>query len=303
MPRSKNSSSAVVPASSLNRHVVAVTGGARGIGFAIATELVVHGARVAIGDLDRASVEQSAASLGEGAIGLQLDVADHASFDRFLAAVESQLGPVTVVINNAGIMPIGPWLDESPELAEKILAVNILGVVHGMKLALARMLPRGAGHVINVASMAGKAPVPGAVTYGASKAAVVSLAESARVEFAGTGLFFTTVLPSFTNTELVSGTRGTRFVATVSPRDVAVEVVRAICEPRPDVWVPRSMGAILRGQSLLGRRARDAASRALGADRTFLDVDRDARAAYAARIDAGQTRPALSPAGPTPDED
>jgi short-subunit dehydrogenase len=110
------------------------------------------------------------------------------------------------------------------------------------------------------------------------------LTEAARVEYAGSGVSFTCVMPSFTATELIAGTRGTRFVATVSPEDVAVAIADAIEAPRADVYVPRSVGHIARLNALAGRRVRDGIARRLGADRTFLDVDHGARGDYEQRI-------------------
>src|ERR1700684_181981 len=95
---------------SLAGKIVAITGGGRGIGRATATALIAHGAPVASGDIDAAMAEQTATELGSGTLGLALDVTDRASFDTFLREVESRLGPLDVLINNAGIMPIGPFV-------------------------------------------------------------------------------------------------------------------------------------------------------------------------------------------------
>lgn len=268
----------------IDGRVVAITGGARGIGLATARRLQAAGARVAIGDVDAEALAAARQDLGPDAFAGELDVADMASFRRFAESVEDALGPIGVLVNNAGIMPIGPLLEETEATARRIVDVNLLGCLNGMKVVLPRMIERGEGHVINVASVAGKAPVPGGATYAAAKAAVVSLTETARVELGGRGVAVTCVMPSFTATELIAGTKGTRFVETVQPDDVAAAIAKAIARPRADVYVPRSVGAILRMQALLGRRIRDAMNRALGADRTFLDADREARAAYEARI-------------------
>jgi hypothetical protein len=91
-------------------------------------------------------------------------------------------------------------------------------------------------------------------------------------------------MPSFTSTELIAGTKGTRFVATIKPEDVGAAIAAAVAEPSYDVYVPKSVGGIIKLNSLLGRRIRDAIGRALKADRTFLDFDRGARAGYEARI-------------------
>jgi short-subunit dehydrogenase len=149
--------------------------------------------------------------------------------------------------------------------------------------------------------VAGKSPVPGGASYAASKAAVVSLTETARVEFRGQGVEFTCVMPSFTATDLIAGTKGTRFVATIKPDDVAAAITAAVAEPRYDVYVPKSVGAIIKLNSLLGRKVRDGMARALKADRTFLDFDSSARASYEERIsgssasDAPSREPASRP--------
>lgn len=266
--------------------VIAITGAGRGIGLATARRLHVDGARVAIGDIDADVATSSAAELGPDVLASPLDVTDPTSFEQFLALTERELGPLDVLINNAGIMPIGPMLEEPHGLAQRVVEINILGVLTGMKLALPGMLARGRGHIVNLASVAGKAPVPGGASYAASKAAIVSLTETARVEFARKGIAFTCVMPSFTATELISGTKGTRLVPTVEPDDVASSIVRALSRPRADVYVPSSVGAIVRTQALLGRRLRDAINHLIRADRTFLEVDRGARASYEARIAA-----------------
>jgi NADP-dependent 3-hydroxy acid dehydrogenase YdfG len=264
--------------------VVAITGGARGIGLATAKGLHGAGHKVAIGDIDGDEVVRAAQQIGADVLAAGLDVTDQSSFRDFLALAERELGPLDVLVNNAGIMHIGPMLEESSQMARRLLDVNVGGVLNGMKLVLPGMISRGRGHIVNIASVAGKSAVPGGASYAASKAAVVSLTETARVEFRGKGIDFTCVMPSFTQTELIAGTKGTRFVATIKPEDVAAAIVAAVAEPRYDVYVPKSVGGIIKLNSLLGRRIRDAMGRALGADRTFLDFDQGQRAAYEARI-------------------
>ncbi len=272
--------------STTHNKVVAITGGARGIGLATAKALHAQGARVAIGDIDGDEAIRAAQGLGADLLATRLDVTDAGSFRDFLALVERELGTLDVLINNAGIMHIGPMLEESESSARRIVEINVLGVMTGMKLALPGMIKRGHGHVVNIASVAGKSPVPGGASYAASKAAVVSLTETARVEFRGKGVDFTCVMPSFTATDLIAGTKGTRFVATIKPEDVAAAIAAAVAEPRYDVYVPKSVGGIIKLNSLLGRKIRDGMARALGADRTFLDFDHAQRAAYEARISA-----------------
>ena len=167
---------------SLNGRVVAITGGARGIGKATAEALVRRGARVAIGDVDQALAEQTAAGLGGGTVALPLDVTDRASFEGFLDEAERQLGPLDVLINNAGIMPVTPFAEESADSIRRQLDINIYGVIVGMQLAIKRFQPRGHGHIVNLASQAGKGGFPGIATYSGTKHAVVGISEAVRAE-------------------------------------------------------------------------------------------------------------------------
>jgi NAD(P)-dependent dehydrogenase (short-subunit alcohol dehydrogenase family) len=262
---------------------VAVTGGARGIGLATAHELSRRGATVVIGDLDATLAAEAAARIGEGATGLAVDVADHDSFARFLAGATAD-ADLDVLVNNAGIMPIGPFLEQTPATLRRTMDVNVMGCLNGMSLALPSMIERGTGHVVNVASTAGKTPVPGGVAYCGSKSAVVAMTETARVEFEGTGVHFTCVMPHFTNTELIAGTTATKLFPVVQPEDVANGIADAIEQHRKDVFVPRMIGPILQTQSLLGRRIRDTMSRRLGAYDTFLHFDKTKRSGYDDRV-------------------
>src|SRR4051794_41653471 len=125
----------------------AVTGGGHGIGRAIALHLARAGARVAIGDVDLPAAEQVATEIGEGAFGFELDISDRDRFAAFLDAAEERHGPLDVMVNNAGVDWIGPFHLEPDEVTAREIAVNLLGTVLGSKLALARMLPRGTGHL------------------------------------------------------------------------------------------------------------------------------------------------------------
>jgi NAD(P)-dependent dehydrogenase (short-subunit alcohol dehydrogenase family) len=280
----------------ISGRVVAITGAARGIGLATATALRAKGAKVAIGDIDGDTAIEAAQSLGSDVLAASLDVTDPASFREFLALAERELGVLDVLVNNAGIMPIGPFLEESHATAERVFDIDVLGVMTGMKLALPSMLARQSGHVVNVASIAGKSPVPGGASYAAAKAAVVSLTETARVEYAKQGVSFTCVMPSFTSTELILGTKGVRFLPTVKPEDVADAIVKAIEKPVPDVYVPKMLGPIVWSAPLTGRRWRDFVNHLLKADRTFLEVDQGARAKYDARIKPAAQAPAATEA-------
>ena len=187
----------------LSRAVVAITGGGRGIGAATARAFADRGAIVAIGDLDAGAALTVAEEIGARAFAL--DVGDRESFAAFVEAAENSCGPIDVLVNNAGIMPVGRFLDERDDTAAAIFAVNVHGPILGMKLVLPGMIERRRGHVVNVASYAGKFEIPGLATYCASKHAVVGLTGTVNRELAGTGVTLTAVLPAAVDTELSSG--------------------------------------------------------------------------------------------------
>ncbi|MCU1646257.1 MAG: short chain dehydrogenase [Nocardia sp.] len=264
---------------SVRGKVVVITGGARGIDAATAAALHRHGAKVAIGDIDAAVVEETGAALGLPLAGT-LDVTDPESFAGFLDRVENTLGPLDALVNNAGIMPAGKLIEESDALTRRMLDINVYGVILGSKLAAQRMVPRRSGHVINIASLAGQMPTAGLATYCATKHAVLGFTESAVLEYRGSGVQFSSVLPAFVNTELTAGTRATLGMQ-VEPEDIADAIVRLLAKPEPSVAVSRLAGLLVSSQKLLPRAVRQAVTEQLGMTRVFLDdVDVAARRAY-----------------------
>lgn len=263
--------------------VIAITGAARGIGLATAKRLIADGAQVAICDIDELALKHAAGELGVTTYAA-VDVTDPESFGSFFDLVESELGPLDVVVNNAGIMPIGPFDRETDHASRRIIEINVLGVLFGTKLALARMLPRRRGHVINIASIAGESYVPGGATYCASKHAVKALTESLRREYRGSGVAFSQVQPTFTNTELVSGTFGTKGMRNAEPHEVAAAVAALVARPRPVVRVTRWAGVLAGSQNFVPRRVGEAIARSLGAEAAFTEIDQHAREAYEERV-------------------
>jgi NAD(P)-dependent dehydrogenase (short-subunit alcohol dehydrogenase family) len=288
---------------SLDGQVVAITGGGRGIGRATAAALIATGAKVAIGDIDGPVAERAATELGSGTIGLQLDVTDKASFTSFLDEVESRLGPLDVLVNNAGIMPVGPFVDEADPAAAKLIDINITGVIIGSKLALQRFRPRGRGHIVQLASIAGKFGFPGGATYSATKHAVVGLAESLRSELRGTGIEVHQVLPIGVNTELYAGVANARGFKTPEPEDVAAAVVELLQTGRFEIYVPKHLGFLVRARSLMPRSVVEAILRTTKADRLLLTADPGARAAYDARMAQMFDGPAVPVAVPDQERD
>ena len=271
----------------LRGRVVAVTGGARGIGRATAQAAARAGARVAIGDLDGELAGMAAGDLGAEAMGLPLDVSDRASFEAFVQQVEEELGPLDVLVNNAGILLSGLLAEERPETTERMIEVNLRGVIIGSQLAAQRMVPRGSGHIVNVASVAGKAAFPGGATYCATKHAVVGLSESLHAELHGTGVAISVVMPAVVRTELTSGLDpeiAKKIRGLCDPEDVAAAIVAALGSRRFEVYVPRSFGRRLSASRMLPIGLREASVRRIGADRWLLDADREQRRAYLERV-------------------
>jgi NAD(P)-dependent dehydrogenase (short-subunit alcohol dehydrogenase family) len=269
---------------SLSGKVVAITGGARGIGKTTAQALIRRGCRVALGDLDREPVEKTAAELGAGTVAIELNVTDRDSFTAFLDEAERQLGPMDVLINNAGIMPVTPFEEESDDSIRRQLDINVYGVIVGTQLAMRRMKTRGSGHIVNIASSAGKAGVPGIATYAATKHAVVGLTEAVRAECAGSGVELSYVMPITVNTQLIEGLSDKRGVKRVEPEDVANEIVDALELGKVDVYVPRQLRASVVMGALLPRKAREAVARFMGVTEVMTEVNPAARRAYEERI-------------------
>jgi NAD(P)-dependent dehydrogenase (short-subunit alcohol dehydrogenase family) len=260
--------------------VVAITGGARGIGRATAEAFVAAGAHVAIGDVELAA--ETAAELGTQVVGLPLDVTDRASFARFLDAAADELGPLDVLVNNAGIMPSGAFLDEDDAMTDRVIDINLRGVLTGCKLAGGRFAARGRGHIVNVASLLGASATPELATYCATKSAVLAFSEAFGQEVAAFGVGVTTILPGVVRTELATGTHyprwADRFVA-VNPADVAAAVVAAVGGSRRVVALPRFLYTLARMSAFIPPRVRGGTE--------FLRLDHEERAAYHRRIGGG----------------
>jgi short-subunit dehydrogenase len=258
----------------------AVTGGGHGIGRAIAVRLAGAGARVAVGDRDLPAAEEVAREIGDGAFAVELDIADRDSFAAFLDAAEERHGPLDIMVNNAGIDWIGPFHEEPDAVTRREIEVNLFGTTIGSKLALARMLPRRKGHLVNVASGVGRVPLPGSATYSATKHGVVGLTESLRLEYRGSGVDFSVVLPAQVETGMLDGQARPSALAQVTADDVAGAVLDALRRKRFEVWVPRSQGASVKLGAILPRGVRELMYRALGVTRIAGDTDAEARRDY-----------------------
>jgi NAD(P)-dependent dehydrogenase (short-subunit alcohol dehydrogenase family) len=189
----------------LNGKVALVTGAGSGMGRELTRELVKRGARVVAVDMHAASVEETANQIGSGVYPLTLDVTDRAAVAALPAKVENLVGPLDILINNAGIIqPFVPIKDLSVESAEKVMNVNFYGPLTLVKAFLPTLLAQPEAHILNVSSMGAYAPVPGQSVYGASKAAVKLMTEGLRSELMGTNVGVTVVFPGAVKTNITT---------------------------------------------------------------------------------------------------
>jgi len=270
------------PPIDLRDAVVVVTGGARGIGRATAAGFAAEGARVCLGDLDGPLAVSSARTIG--GYGSAVDVTSRESFAAFVAEVLARHERIDVLVNNAGVMPLGRFLDEPDAVSATTLDVNVWGLVHGMRLVLPGMLAQGRGHIVNLASMAGKIPIPGMAVYNASKYAALGLSVAVRRELEQTGVSVSAVLPSAVRTGLASGVPLGRGLPTVEPEVVARAVVRSCRTRRAEIPVPGYLAAWDLIAALTPEPLMRWGRRLIGDDRALTQVDRAGRSAYEQRV-------------------
>ncbi|HEY7223702.1 MAG TPA: SDR family NAD(P)-dependent oxidoreductase [Micromonosporaceae bacterium] len=249
--------------------VAVVTGGARGIGLAVGTALARLGARVVLGDIDP-SVVQAAAGLPAPAAGgppgphrgLVLDVRDEQSCRELVESTVAKWGRVDVLVNCAGVAIVGNFTDLSADEQDLQIDVNLHGVVRMTRLVLPGMLARRSGHIVNIASAAGRIPAPGAAVYTATKHAVVGLTESLRWETRRQGVRVSAVLPTVVTTEMAAGLR-TPGLPVVSAEAVAATVVWLLRRSRAPgvVLVPRWFSVAVLADRVAPGWARDLARR------------------------------------------
>ncbi|GGO89156.1 putative short chain dehydrogenase/reductase [Nocardioides phosphati] len=273
------------PKIQLDGTLVAITGGARGIGLATAKAFVAKGARVAIGDLDLELARAAAAGLGPTVTAHPLDVSDKASFAAYVEAAETAHGThVEVLVNNAGIMPNGAFLDGAERIDRLQFDVNVHGPIHGMRAVLPAMVERGHGHVVNVASLAGKFPLQGLAVYNATKFAAVGLTAAVRLEMAGTGVSVTCVLPSAVRTELSSGI-DLGVLPTVDPEDIAAAIVGSVRSRAAEIAVPSYVGLATKTVPLIPEGAVRLIRRLAHDDAAISRVDPTVRQRYLDRVE------------------
>jgi NADP-dependent 3-hydroxy acid dehydrogenase YdfG len=214
---------------------VLVTGAAKGIGAAVARACVGEGARVGILDSDSGAAEALASELGEGALALPADVRQYDQVAAAAEALRERFGPVTGLVANAGIGEYTLMSEGDPESWRRLLEVNVLGAAYAVRAVLGPMKERGEGHVVLMASIAGREGWPGEPIYIASKHALVGMGHSLRQECASHGVAVTLIEPAIVDTPLVRSTEEGRTelerFATLAPDDVGRAVAFALGQP------------------------------------------------------------------------
>jgi 2-hydroxycyclohexanecarboxyl-CoA dehydrogenase len=187
--------------------VVLVTGAARGIGAGIARAAAAAGAAVALGDVAEASVREAAGALGGRALPLVMDVSDPRSVRAAVAEAEARLGPIDVLVNNAGVDVIGPFLDSTEETWERLWAVNLKGTLLATRAVLHGMVARERGRIVNIGSDAGRVGSSGEAVYSATKGGVIAFTKTLAREVARHGITVNCVCPGPTDTALLEQVR------------------------------------------------------------------------------------------------
>jgi NAD(P)-dependent dehydrogenase (short-subunit alcohol dehydrogenase family) len=184
----------------VTKRVAVVTGAASGIGFAIASRLAAGGAHVALLDIDTDAVESAAErirSSSRSAVGISADVGERSSVERAVETVRSTLGPVTILVNNAGKAGFRRFLEITPQQWDELLRVNLTGTFHCCQVALPDMISAGWGRIVNISSSSTHAGQPLMAHYVASKSGVVGFTKSLALEFGPAGITVNTIPPGF----------------------------------------------------------------------------------------------------------
>lgn len=210
----------------LTDKVVIVTGGAGGIGRAVCRRFAQEGAQVAIFDLDGQAADETARELvesGSTATAMPVDVSDHAAVEQAVAKTVSSLGPVDVLVNNAGWDVFRPFLETEPALWDRLIAINLRGPINLHHVVLPGMVQRGTGRIVNVSSDAARVGSSGEAVYSACKAGLIALSKTLAREHARHGITFNVVCPGPTKTPLLEG-----FLAgAANPQKLAAAFARA----------------------------------------------------------------------------
>lgn len=239
--------------------VALVTGAGSGIGRALCVALAARDAQVVMSDIDRHGLQQTALLLEGEDTAVELDVRDAAAFARVVEEITRTHGGIDLLFNNAGTAAAGEAHELGLDHWRRVLDVNLHGVIHGVVAAYPRMVARGTGHIVNIASLAGLAPAPLFTPYAASKSGVVGLSLSLRAEAATHGVNVTTVCPGVIETPLLDRRAPSGLAPVPSTPHPRSFLTRQVGRPYPSTKLAADvLGAVERNRALLvvPRRAR-----------------------------------------------
>jgi uncharacterized protein len=230
--------------------VVVVTGASSGIGWETALAFAREGATVVGAARRKEKLDELTGEIeqaGGKALAVQCDVAERQQVEDLHRTVEETFGRCDVLVNNAGVPGGGPFINLSMDQIERVVRINYLGVLYGAKTFLPMMLEAGRGHIVNVASLAGRYAVPGSSVYSSTKHAIVAFSEALYYELAPKGILVTTVNPSFVRTEGFASGDIERLPSAVvlEPEQVAAAILDVVQKGKaPEVSVPRWMASM-----------------------------------------------------------
>lgn len=192
----------------LDGKIAIVTGAGQGIGRAIAEKLAAEGATVVVTDINEATAKETAETIGGGAVGLRTDVTARESVDAMVEQVRAQFGRIDVLINNAGWDKAGAFVDSDPADWDRVIQINLYGVLNTSKAVLPVMAEQGSGSVVNLASDAGRVGSSGEAVYSAAKGGVIAFTKATAREMARAGVNANCICPGPTDTALFASVGG-----------------------------------------------------------------------------------------------
>lgn len=248
----------------LQGKVAVITGGASGIGLAVARRAATDGMRIVVADIDEATIEEAVASLrdsGAEATGVHCDVTDAASVDALLAASLDAMGAVHLVCLNAGVAAGGPAWEVPLDAWHWVLNVNLFGIIHGIRTFVPHLMAQGEGHIVNTASIAGLVSGPGIGPYNASKHAAVTVSETLYqdLRMAGSPVGVSVLCPAFVRTRIHE-----------AQRNAPSEVAAALAEPTDGVAATMSVFSMLVEAGIEVEIVADAVLDAVKQDRFYI---------------------------------
>ncbi|MFN8616819.1 MAG: SDR family oxidoreductase [Dehalococcoidia bacterium] len=266
----------------LKNRVCVLTGASRGLGPYMARSLAAEGVNFAVAARSAAELEATAATLrdlGRRAIAVTCDVGSADDRRRLIDATLAEYGRIDILVNNAGIELTAHFENQPDDEIARVVEVNLTAAMHLARAVVPAMLERKTGHIVNVASLAGKVPVPFSVPYAASKAGLIGFTRSFRSEFKKRGVSASVICPGlvseagmYKDMQDQSGVKENFLAGTVSPAKVASDVVKAIKRDRPEMLVYRGPGRLVTGLAELTPGVFERVFPMFGTNKLFEDI-------------------------------